>query len=176
MHKYISLSDKNAVLTAVNMSVDYPNHPDRFDRRVQAMCSERLWGAPRYWEVECGFNGSWVCIAVSYKRISRKGKKAPLFGRCKNSWALRNFGGLYEYWHDNKSTLLQDKSTLGSRIGIYLDHGAGILAFYNVTSIISLILKIQTKFTEPVYAGFGLIGTGSQIRLSDLIVKTWTKN
>ncbi|XP_062849146.1 tripartite motif-containing protein 16-like [Trichomycterus rosablanca] len=171
VHKYISLSNKNTVLTAVNMSVDYPNHPNRFERRVQALCSEGLQGAPQYWEVECGVNGSWVCIAVSYKGICRKGKTAPLFGRCKSSWALRNFGGLYEYWHDNKSRLLQEKSSLGSRIGIYLDHGAGILAFYNVASNISLIIKVQTKFTEPVYAGFGLIGTGSQIKLCDLNAK-----
>ncbi|KAF4089622.1 hypothetical protein AMELA_G00068780 [Ameiurus melas] len=32
---------------------------------------------------------------------------------------------------------------------------------------LSLIYKAQTLFTEPVYAGFGLVGTGSHVRLCD---------
>lgn len=155
-------------LTAVHMSQDYPYHPDRFERRMQASCSEGLRGSPRYWEVECGAKGSWVNIAVSYKVIKRKGKQAPLFGRCKSSWALRNYGGIYEFWHDNKcQKTYRDRSLDCSRIGIYLDHGAGILAFYNVSDNFSIIYKAQTQFTEPVYAGFGLVGIGSHIRLCD---------
>ncbi|XP_058250630.1 tripartite motif-containing protein 16-like isoform X1 [Hemibagrus wyckioides] len=169
VHDNLQLSNMNKELTAVHTSADYPSHPDRFERRVQALCKEGLRGSPRYWEVECGTKGSWVNIAVSYKGIKRKGKQAALFGRCKSSWALRNYGGIYQFWHDNKwQKPHPDRSLDCTRIGIYLDHGAGILAFYNVSGNLSLITKVQTKFTEPVYAGFGLVGIGSHIRLCDL--------
>lgn len=169
VHDNLQLSNMNKELTAVHTSANYPSHPDRFERRVQALCKEGLRGSPRYWEVECGTKGSWVNIAVSYKGIKRKGKQAPLFGRCKSSWALRIYGDIYQFWHDNKwQKPHPDRSLDYTRIGIYLDHGAGILAFYNVSGNLSLITKVQTKFTEPVYAGFGLVGIGSHIRLCDL--------
>lgn len=169
VHDYLHLSNLDMELTAVQMSECYPFHPDRFERRLQVLCREGLRGSPRYWEVECGTKGSWVNIAVSYKGIKRKGKQAPLFGRSRSSWAFRNYGGIYEFWHDNKCQKSHtDRSLDCSRIGIYLDHGAGILAFYNVSGNLSLIYKVQTQFTEPVYAGFGLVGIGSHIRLCDL--------
>lgn len=49
-----------------------------------------------------------------------------------------------------------------------MDHGIGVLEFYNVSDDMSLIYKAQTNFTEPVYAGFGLGGKGSHIMLCDL--------
>ncbi|XP_027004438.1 tripartite motif-containing protein 16 isoform X4 [Tachysurus fulvidraco] len=169
VHNSLQLSNLNKELTAVQTSANYPSHPDRFERRMQALCREGLRGSPRYWEVECGTKGSWINIAVSYKRIQRKGKQAPLFGRCKDSWALRSYGDIYQFWHGNKYQKPPTDTSLDcSRIGIYLDHGAGILAFYNVSGNFSLISKVQTQFTEPVYAGFGLVGTGSHIRLCDL--------
>ncbi|XP_060785923.1 tripartite motif-containing protein 16-like [Neoarius graeffei] len=169
VHDKLQLSNLDLELTAVQISENYPFHPDRFERRLQVLCREGLRGSPCYWEIECGTKGSWVNIAVSYKGIKRKGKQAPLFGRSRSSWALRNYGGIYEIWHDNKcQKSYTDRSLDCSRIGIYLDHGAGILAFYNVSGKLSLIYKVQTQFTEPVYAGFGLVGIGSRIRLCDL--------
>ncbi|TSO57292.1 Tripartite motif-containing protein 16 [Bagarius yarrelli] len=169
LHNHLQLSNLDKELTAVHASADYPFHADRFERRMQASCCEGLRGSPCYWEVEYGPKGSWVTFSVSYKGIKRKGKRAPLFGRCKSSWALRSYGGIYQFWHDNKwQKSGMDSSLDCSRIGIYLDHGAGILAFYSLSGNFSLISKFQTKFTEPVYAGFGLVGTGSHIRLCDL--------
>lgn len=169
VHDNLKLSNLDTELTAVQISGNYTHHADRFERRQQALCCEGLRGSPRYWEVKCGTKGAWVGIAVSYKGIKRKGKQAPLFGRCKNSWALRNYGGIYEFWHDNKCQISHtDRSLDCTRIGIYLDHGAGVLAFYNVSGNFSLIYKAQTQFTEPVYAGFGLAGIGSHIRLCDI--------
>ncbi|KAI5103896.1 tripartite motif-containing protein 16-like isoform X1 [Silurus meridionalis] len=170
VHDLLKLSNLNKELTAVEKPECRPSHRDRFERRLQVLCREGLRGAPHYWEVECGMKGSWVIIAVSYKGITRKGKKAPLFGRCKNSWALRNYGGIYEFWHDDKCLKTHKDSSLDcSKIGIFLDHGAGVLAFYNVSgNVFSRIFKVQTHFEEPVYAGFGLVGIGSRIQLCDL--------
>ncbi|XP_017538552.1 tripartite motif-containing protein 16-like [Pygocentrus nattereri] len=167
VHENICLSLDNKLLTAVRESEYYPFHSQRFERRLQALCQEGLRGSPRYWEVKCGARGTWVSIAVSYKGIRRTGKQAPLFGRSQSSWALRKYRSFYQFWHDNKETYISS-SFHGSTIGVYLDHGAGILAFYNVSDNTSLIHKVQTKFTEPVYAGFGLVGIGSQIKLCDL--------
>ncbi|KAL2087494.1 hypothetical protein ACEWY4_016322 [Coilia grayii] len=43
-----------------------------------------------------------------------------------------------------------------SRIGVYVDHRAGILSFYNVSETMTLLHTVQTTFTGPVYAGFCL--------------------
>ncbi|KAK1787206.1 hypothetical protein P4O66_017066, partial [Electrophorus voltai] len=163
VHDKLHLS-KAMELTAVHEQEPYPSHTARFVRRQQALCREVLCGAPCYWEVECGAGGSWLCVAVSYKGIPRNGRMAPLFGRCPRSWALRKRGTVYEFWHDNKSTVITS-SFRCSRVGVYLDHRAGVLAFYNVTANMSLIHKVRTRFTEPVYAGFGLAGIGAKIKL-----------
>lgn len=136
-------------------------------KRVQALCKEGLRGSPKYWEVKCGIKGPWASVAVAYKGIRRTGRKAPLFGRCGNSWALRIYGFTCEFWHNDESKYVRNSSMI-SRIGVYLDHGAGVLAFYSVSDKTRLLHKVQTRFTEPVYVGFGLAGIGSQIKLCDL--------
>ncbi|KAM9345075.1 tripartite motif-containing protein 16-like [Symphorus nematophorus] len=40
-----------------------------------------------------------------------------------------------------------------SRVGVYLDHSAGILSFYSVSETMSLLHRVQTTFTQPLYAG-----------------------
>lgn len=145
---------------------DYTCHPDRFDSRAQILCTEGLQGTPQYWEVEYSVS-NWVCIAVSYIGIYRKGKRGGLLGRNRCSWGLRCYSSFYEFWHDNNCLKLEHKKPC-SRVGMYLDHGLGILEFYNVSDDMSLIYKAQTKFTEPVYAGFGLVGKGTRIKLCDL--------
>ncbi|KAM9501206.1 tripartite motif-containing protein 16 [Clarias gariepinus] len=165
-HTSIRLSKENGQLTTMHEAQDYPEHRARFDSRAQILCNEHLQGAPKYWEVEIG-GPNWVCLAVSYIGITRKGKRGCLFGRNPCSWCLRCYPFSYEFWHNDKSISVKyDKRC--SRIGVYLDHGLGILEFYNVSDDMSLIYKAQTKFTEPVYAGFGLAGKGTHIKLCDL--------
>ncbi|XP_076828211.1 uncharacterized protein LOC143474594 [Brachyhypopomus gauderio] len=164
VHDLLCLS-KGAELMAMRERQNHPVHAQRFERRQQALCTQPLRGAPCYWEVECGRGGSWVSIAVSYEGIACSGRKAALFGRCPRSWALRKHGPCsYEFWHNDKASSIAS-SIQCYRVGVYLDHGAGVLAFYNVTDNMSLIHKVQTTFTEPVYAGFGLVGIGSNVKL-----------
>ncbi|XP_060729368.1 tripartite motif-containing protein 16 [Tachysurus vachellii] len=165
-HFSLRLSKENREVTAVNQAQDYKSHPDRFVCRAQILCDQHLQGTPQYWEVEFKVS-NWVCIAVSYKGIYRKQKQGGLFGRNNCSWGLRCYYTSYEFWHDNKCISVKHNKRC-TRIGVYLDHGIGVLEFYNVSDDMSLIYKAQTNFTEPVYAGFGLGGKGSHIMLCDL--------
>ncbi|XP_050986461.1 tripartite motif-containing protein 16 [Labeo rohita] len=171
-HESLILRNENKEVKASHLLQDYPEHTQRFDCRAQILCNEGLRGSPKYWEVEIG-GGTWICIAVSYQGIRRKGKPRVLFGRNDQSWGLRCQHGNIEFWHDNKTTFSKCQSH-GSKIGVYLDYRAGILAFYNVSDNMSLIYKHQTVFKEPVYPGFGLAGKGSYVRLCDP-VKNETK-
>ncbi|PWA23285.1 hypothetical protein CCH79_00021028, partial [Gambusia affinis] len=44
---------------------------------------------------------------------------------------------------------------VSSRVGVYLDHRAGILSFYSVSETMTLLHRVQTRFTEPLLAGVG---------------------
>ncbi|KAK7895578.1 hypothetical protein WMY93_020903 [Mugilogobius chulae] len=48
----------------------------------------------------------------------------------------------------------QVSGPVSSRIGVYLDHSAGVLSFYSVSeSTMSLLHREQTTFTKPLYTG-----------------------
>ncbi|XP_043110008.1 tripartite motif-containing protein 16 isoform X2 [Puntigrus tetrazona] len=168
-HKSLILRNENKEVKASHLLQDYPEHTQRFNCRVQILCKEGLRGSPKYWEVEIG-GGTWICVAVSYQGICRKGKQRTLFGRNDQSWGLRCKHAQIEFWHDNEITFTKFPSYC-SKIGVYLDYRAGILAFYNVSDNMSLIYKHNTVFKEPVYPGFGLAGNGSYVRLCDPVKK-----
>ncbi|PWA29214.1 hypothetical protein CCH79_00006300 [Gambusia affinis] len=42
-------------------------------------------------------------------------------------------------------------------VGVYLDHRAGILSFYSVSESMTLLHRVQTRFTEPLLAGVGMV-------------------
>ncbi|XP_056335100.1 tripartite motif-containing protein 16 [Danio aesculapii] len=172
-HKYLVFRKDNQEVMASNQLQDYPEHTQRFNCRTQILCNEALRGSSKYWEVE--FDSTyWVCIAVSYQGIRRKGKHRTLLGRNAKSWGLRCNGVHFQFWHDNK-TLFSKCQSHGSKIGVYLNYRAGVLAFYSVSGVnMSLIYKHKTVFKEPVYAGFGLAGKGSYVKLCNP-VKTETK-
>ncbi|XP_067309525.1 tripartite motif-containing protein 16 [Pseudorasbora parva] len=164
-HGSLVLRNDDREVMASHQIQDYPEQTQRFNCRAQILCNEGLRGNPKYWEVEFG-GGTWVCIAVSYQGIRRKGKQRTLFGRNSHSWGLRCNRVHFEFWHDNKTTFSKYQSQC-SKIGVYLNYRAGILSFYNVSDNMSLIYKHQSVFREPVYPGFGLAGKGSYVRLCD---------
>ncbi|PWA25077.1 hypothetical protein CCH79_00019074 [Gambusia affinis] len=51
---------------------------------------------------------------------------------------------------------------VSSRLGVYLDHRAGLLSFYSVSETMTLIHRVQTRFTRPLHAG-----RSSYVSLSD---------
>uniref|UniRef100_A0A3B3ZQ22 B30.2/SPRY domain-containing protein n=1 Tax=Periophthalmus magnuspinnatus TaxID=409849 RepID=A0A3B3ZQ22_9GOBI len=157
VHGWQSLSDGNRRVTGMSEDSSYPDHPDRFSFWWQVLSRESLTGRC-YWEVE--WSGRWVYIAVSYREIQRKGNSDECgFGHNDKSWALvcDNTSPSFRF---NK-VQSQVSGPVGSRIGVYLDHSAGVLAFYSVSeSTMSLLHRVQTRFTRPLYTGVGIEHVG----------------
>ncbi|XP_016537097.1 tripartite motif-containing protein 16-like [Poecilia formosa] len=149
-HKSLFLSERNRNVSLMLQS--YPDHPERFIGWSQVLSRESLTGRC-YWEVEK--RGGRVNVAVSYRNISRRGQSdESRLGSNDKSWALRCDRKDYTFWHNNVSTSIQ--SPASSRIGVYLDHRAGILSFYSVSETMTLLHRVQTRFTQPLYAGVEL--------------------
>ncbi|XP_039887806.1 tripartite motif-containing protein 16-like [Simochromis diagramma] len=147
-NKQLLLSEGNRKVTAVEQQQSYSDHPDRFTNRWQVLSRESLTGRC-YWEVE--WRGG-VYVAVAYKNISRKGGGYEcLFGRNDKSWALDCYNNSYTFLYNNIETRVSDPRS--SRVGVYLDHRAGILSFYSVSETMTLLHRVQTTFTQPLYAG-----------------------
>ncbi|XP_049338081.1 tripartite motif-containing protein 16-like [Astyanax mexicanus] len=152
--KHLFLSERNTVVTCSYTVQPYPDHPDRFDGWPQVLCRESVSGRC-YWEVEWRGDGG-VGIAVSYKSISRKGGWECRFG-CKNdqSWRLSCNSSSYTFRYNNRETEISGVP-VSCRVGVYVDHRAGTLSFYSISDTMTLIQRVQTTFTQPLYAGFRL--------------------
>ncbi|XP_042624227.1 tripartite motif-containing protein 16-like [Cyprinus carpio] len=160
VNKHLRLSESNREITDTDTDQPYPDHPDRFDVS-QVLCRESVCGRC-YWELE--WSGG-VRISVSYKSISRKGRGNECrFGSNDQSWSLFYFPSCYIFIHNQMRTVLPVES-ISRRIGVLVDHDAGTLSFYSVSDTMSLIHKVQTTFTQPLYPGFGFNFTGSSVKL-----------
>ncbi|XP_043954657.1 tripartite motif-containing protein 16-like [Gambusia affinis] len=160
-HKKLLLSEGNRKATLQNQQQSYPDHPDRFTNRFQVLSRESLTERC-YWEVE--WRGGGVVVAVSYKDISR----AEAFGSNDKSWSLycttekkRN-----QLYHNKVQTPVS--GPVSSRIGVYLDHRAGILCFYSVCETMTLLHRVQTRFTQPLHAGVEPYSHGDTTEFIDL--------
>ncbi|XP_047433554.1 tripartite motif-containing protein 16-like [Mugil cephalus] len=142
------LSEGNRKVTVMNQHQSYSDHPDRFTDYWQVLSRESLTGRC-YWEVEWrGRRG--VGVAVASKNISRAGNEC-LFGFNDKSWSLRCYTNSYEFYHNKVQTPVSGPGS--SRVGVYLDHRAGLLSFYSVSETMTLLHRVQTTFTQPLYAG-----------------------
>ncbi|XP_042285278.1 tripartite motif-containing protein 16-like [Thunnus maccoyii] len=153
----LSEGNRKAALTSPQ---SYSSHPDRFTGYLQVMSRESLTGRC-YWEVE--WRGGGVYVAVAYKNIRRAGRSDECgFGHNEKSWALDCYTDGYNFVFNSVSTLVSDPRS--SRVGVYLDHRAGILSFYSVSETMTLLHRVQTTFTQPLYAGLWVyyIGTTAE--------------
>ncbi|CAI5640561.1 unnamed protein product [Oreochromis niloticus] len=159
-NKQLLISEGNRKVTLMYQQQSYSDHPDRFTVYKQVLSRESLTGRC-YWEVE--WRGE-VYVAVAYKNISRKGLgKECWFGGNDKSWSL--------YCDNNSCTFLYNKiqtrvsGPRSSRVGVYLDHRAGILSFYSVSETMTLLHRVQTTFTQPLYAGLWVYYYGDTAEL-----------
>ncbi|KAM9339644.1 tripartite motif-containing protein 16-like [Symphorus nematophorus] len=151
---YLLLSEENRKVTRKSQQQSYSSHPDRFTVYCQVLSKESLTGRC-YWEVER--IGSGVHVAVSYKNISRAGSsRQGLFGFSDKSWTLISHTDSYEFYCNKIQTPISEPPS--SRVGVYLDHSAGILSFYSISETMTLLHRVQTIFTQPLYAGLCPLG------------------
>ncbi|XP_028658660.1 tripartite motif-containing protein 16-like [Erpetoichthys calabaricus] len=150
-HAFLHLYEEDKKATFELRNNGHSNHSDRFSYWSQVLCKEVLTGTRYYWEVE--WSGFYVCIGVTYKGISRKQwSNESRLGYNNKSWYLCCSRSRCSARHNNKETVIS--TIYGSRIGVYLDHPAGLLSFYNVSNNMALLHTFNASFTEPLYAGF----------------------
>ncbi|XP_034541380.1 tripartite motif-containing protein 16-like [Notolabrus celidotus] len=146
---HLLLSDGNRRATLKQQQQSYSSHPDRFTWWGQVLSRESLSGQC-YWEVE--WRGKGVRVAVAYKNISRAvWSEDCQFGFNDKSWMLDCYNNSYNFWYNKVQTPVSGPRS--SRVGVYLDHRAGILSFYSVSETMTLLHRVQTTFTQPLYAG-----------------------
>ncbi|KAF7642786.1 hypothetical protein LDENG_00250750, partial [Lucifuga dentata] len=139
----VSLSEGNRKATFMKQQQSYSSHPDRFIDMQHVLSRDSLTGRC-YWEVE--WSGTGVIIAVAYKDISKTGDESRL--------GYSDKSNTYRFIHN--SVVTRVPGLRSSRLGVYLDHSAGILSFYNISEKMSLLHRVQTTFTQPLYAGLCL--------------------
>ncbi|XP_034055120.1 tripartite motif-containing protein 16-like [Gymnodraco acuticeps] len=151
-HKRLVLSEGSRKATNMKQPQSYSSHPDRFTVYYQVLSRESLSGRC-YWEVERSGRG--VDVAVAYKNISRAGSGTECgFGFNDKSWSLECFQNSYSFHYNSIRTPVSGPPS--SRVGVYLDHRAGVLSFYSVSETMTLLHRVQTTFTQPLHAGVQL--------------------
>ncbi|TRZ00416.1 hypothetical protein DNTS_026743 [Danionella cerebrum] len=150
-NQYLLLSEGNRAAECSSKPQPYPDHPERFDYYPQVLGRESLGGRSYWEELE-------ECLYQYHIRASggRDGVMSVGFDVILSPGVC-------------SGTELPGASS-GSRIGVYVDRGAGILSFYSVSHTMSLIHSIRTSFTEPLYPGFWL-GRSSRVKICDLKVE-----
>ncbi|XP_047446010.1 tripartite motif-containing protein 16-like [Mugil cephalus] len=164
VNRDLVLSEKSRKVMFKFQQQSYPDHPDRFTGCWQVLSRESLTGRC-YCEVE---RGGRVGVTITYKNIIRAGNESG-FGRNDKSWALDCSNNSSTFCYNNIQTPVSAPPS--SRVGLYLDNRAGILSFYSVSETMTLLHRVQTTFTQPLYAGlrigdwFGLIFDRSSAEL-----------
>lgn len=148
-HKNLVLSEGNRVVMTISKVQHYPNHPDRFTRCFQVLSRQALTGRC-YWEMK--YKGAKACIAVGDKEAVRAGASDECtLGFDDKSWALCCVDNTYTLFHNGVQTPLSDSRSC--RVGVYLDHSAGLISFYSITANMVLLHRVVTTFTQPLHAG-----------------------
>ncbi|XP_029313454.1 tripartite motif-containing protein 16-like [Cottoperca gobio] len=148
-YTHLLLSEGGRKVTFMRKQQSYSHHTDRFTYWDQVLSRESLTGRS-YWEVE--WSGAAVCVAVAYKNISRAGGGDECaFGYNDKSWALYCDNNSYRFCYNNVHTPVSGPAS--SRLGVYLDHRAGVLSFYSVSDTMTLLHRVHHTFSQPLYAG-----------------------
>ncbi|KAI4825937.1 hypothetical protein KUCAC02_021597 [Chaenocephalus aceratus] len=147
---WLVLSEGSRKATYMKQQQSYSSHPDRFTGYYRQVLSRESLTGRCYWEVE--WRGGGVCVAVAYKNISRAaGGLQSVFGNNDKSWYLACGKNSYSFRYNSFPTPVSGPPS--SRVGVYLDHRAGILSFYSVSETMTLLHRVQTTFTQPLHAG-----------------------
>ncbi|KAM9831719.1 tripartite motif-containing protein 16-like [Neosynchiropus ocellatus] len=148
-HSCLQLSEGNRKVKGVSKKHLRPHHPLRFTNEWQVLSRETLTGRG-YWEVKWTVG---VSVAVALKSSSAEEHRE--FGFNDKSWSLCwSTPSGCDVVHDSVTHEVSARPS--SRVGIYLDHSAGLLSFYTASDTMTLIHRVQTTFTEPLHVGVGV--------------------
>ncbi|XP_075900618.1 tripartite motif-containing protein 16-like isoform X2 [Nelusetta ayraudi] len=148
-HRNLMISEDNQVVTTIGKMQPYPDHPDRFKECFQVLSREALTGRC-YWEMK--YKGAKACVAVGDKKAMRAGGCSECtLGSDDKSWALCCVNNTFTLFHNGVQTPLPDSRSC--RVGVFLDHSAGLISFYSITSTMVLLHRVMTTFTQPLHAG-----------------------
>ncbi|XP_061738913.1 tripartite motif-containing protein 16-like protein isoform X2 [Nerophis ophidion] len=162
-HQELSLSAGNRAVGRTGEVRSYPVHPERFDSWAQAMCREGLQGRC-YWEADWG--GQQVALGLAYENMKRKGtSNDSRLGHNSLSWSLLCGPSTFTFTHGDDMVSIP-AATISRKIGVFLDHDAGVLCFYSVTPAgIQLLHQIESDFDQPLYPTVWL-GPGASVNLT----------
>lgn len=148
--KNLVLSEGNKRVTNIGRSQGYLDYPDRFNFFWQVLSLDSLAGRSY---LELDWTGPWIYVAMAYQCMQRYGNgKECGFGGNDKSWALHCRKGGYNFWHNAQST--QVTGPAETRIGVYLDHEAGVLTFYSVQDqTMTALHRVQTEFKQRLHFG-----------------------
>ncbi|XP_067109436.1 tripartite motif-containing protein 16 [Osmerus mordax] len=161
-HRDLKICNERRAVTVRTRDHFCPDHPERFEYWCQVLSSEALSGRC-YLEAE--WSGSGAKIAVAYQSIARKGERNDShFGHNDKSWSLFCSRKGYTFWHNNAA--IRIVAPMSSRIGVYLDHRVGTLAFYSIAdTTMTLLHRVQTVFSQPLFLGFEFVCFGVSLRV-----------
>uniref|UniRef100_A0A8C6LAI4 Tripartite motif-containing protein 16-like n=1 Tax=Nothobranchius furzeri TaxID=105023 RepID=A0A8C6LAI4_NOTFU len=145
-HNHLMLSEGNRKATLIR-NIQSCLVRDRFRGCCKVLSLESLTGRC-YWEVKWEGRGGYV--AVAYKDVDQI---ETGFGFDNKSWALYCYNNKNVFRHNSISTNISGSGF--SRVGVYLDHRAGILSFYSISENMTLLHRVQTTFTQPLHVGIG---------------------
>ncbi|XP_054895222.1 tripartite motif-containing protein 16-like [Poeciliopsis prolifica] len=147
-HKQLLLSEGNRKATLMRKDQIQNHHPKRFSAFFQVLSKQILTGRC-YWEIQWAGLGGYV--AVAYKDVK---KTKTSFGCNEESWALFCQKDKNQFMHNKIKTPIAGEDF--SSVGVYLDESAGSVSFYSVSEGMRLLHRVETSFTQPLYAGVQL--------------------
>ncbi|TRY92430.1 hypothetical protein DNTS_028998 [Danionella cerebrum] len=153
-HQFLRLTEERKKVTNTTpWQHSYPDLPQRFQHFRQVLANQSFYLGRHYFEVD--MKGEGTHVGMTYQSIERKasGSNGCISGN-NFSWCLQWNGRSFSAWHSDVETPLNCSKT--TRIGVYVDHSSGVLAFYDVENDMALMHRYQAEFREPLYPAFWL--------------------
>ncbi|XP_040211107.1 E3 ubiquitin/ISG15 ligase TRIM25-like [Rana temporaria] len=149
-HNKLQISDDMKTVSWSHIKQNRPKTPERFQRWLQVLSSQRFSSGRHYWEVDVSESGDYS-VGMCYPGIKRRGVQSGI-GNNNKSWCLHRYSGGYCLIHDNK-WISTSPDLSSNRVRIYVDYEAGQISFYDLCDPIRHLHTFTTTFTEPLHAG-----------------------
>ncbi|XP_062994503.1 E3 ubiquitin-protein ligase TRIM69-like [Elgaria multicarinata webbii] len=157
-HPCLVLSDGYTCVRDGHLRRDVPDTPMRFNYCVAVLGCQGFCSGKHYWEVEVGNKPSWT-LGLVRTSINRKGKISASPGN--GYWVIRLRNGTELMAKDTLPQRLCPTS-FPKRVGVYLHYDAGLVSFYDASTMVHLYTFATSIFTGRLFPYFcpGLYNSG----------------